>query len=58
MQHERENQKRIDESIIASLADKCIIIDEEEEVVDEFPALKEEHYSVINNALHGPKHQV
>lgn len=57
--HERDNQKRIDESLLnAALADKCIIIDEEEEIVDEFPPLKEEQLRVINHALHGPRHEV
>lgn len=59
IQHERENQKRIDESLLnAALAEKCIILDEEEDVVDEFPPLKDEQLRVINFALHGPRHEV
>lgn len=59
IQHERDNQKRIDESLLnAALAEKCIILDEEEDVVEEFPPLKDEHMRLVNFALHGPRQEV
>jgi hypothetical protein len=42
----------------AALADKCIIIDEEEDVIDEFPPLTQEQQRVVNFALHGARHEV
>lgn len=56
--HERLQQRRIDESITAALAEKCIILDEVEEVIDEFPPLSEKQDRFVNFALHGPKDHV
>jgi hypothetical protein len=58
IEHEKIQQKRIDESITSALSDKCIIIDEEEEVVDEFPPLTEDQLRFVQHALYGPRNEV
>ena len=58
IEHEKIQQKRIDESITSALADKCIIIEEEEEVIDEFLPLNEQQLRFVNFALHGSRSEV
>ncbi|XP_070506274.1 sentrin-specific protease-like isoform X2 [Chironomus tepperi] len=58
IEHEKIQQKRIDESITSALADKCIIIEEEEEVIDEFPPLNEQQLRFVQYALHGNRNEV
>jgi hypothetical protein len=55
---EKGTQKRIDDSIASTLSEKCIIIDEEDEVVDEFPPLTDEQNKVVNYVLHSGKNEV
>lgn len=58
IEHEKIQQKRIDESITSALADKCIIIEEEDEVIDEFPPLNEQQLRFVQYALHGNQNEV
>lgn len=58
MHHEKVTQRKIDESITSALSEKCIIIEEEEDVIDEFPPLNEQQTRIVQFALHGPRQEV
>lgn len=58
IQHEKIQQKRIDESITSVLSEKCVIIDEEEDIIDEFPPLTDPQNKFVQYALHGPRNEV
>lgn len=55
---EKIQQKRIDESITSALSDKCIILDEEEDVIDEFPPLTDDQCRFVQHALYGSRSEV
>ncbi|CRK90990.1 CLUMA_CG004678, isoform A [Clunio marinus] len=55
-EHEKLLQRRLDEAITS--LDKCIIIDEEDDVADEFPALSRRELQTIQFGLHGPRDEV
>jgi hypothetical protein len=50
-QHERAQQRRIDQTVTS--LKQCIILDEEEEVIDEYPQLTDHQLQVIRFALSG-----
>jgi hypothetical protein len=50
-QHERKQQRRIDEAVTSM--GQCIIVDEEEEAIDEYPQLTDHQLQIIRYALTG-----
>lgn len=55
-EQEKLQQRRIDETVTS--LKQCILIDEEDEIDDEFPPLTDKHLNVIRFGLQGPRGEV
>lgn len=54
--HEKLQQRKLDDTLTSLM--KCIIIDEDEEKIDEFPALTDQMLQIVRYGLQGPKNEV
>lgn len=53
---EKEQQRRIDDTV--SSLQQCIILDDAEEAVNEFPPLTDRQLQIVRFGLQGPRNEV
>lgn len=54
--HEKLQQRKLDDTLTSLM--KCIVLDEEDEKIDEFPDLTDEMLRIVRYGLHGPRNEV